>query len=288
VHSRESAETLIKKKTKKTLKGRDKMKRILMAGAAVLMTASVAFAVSGVGKDSHSIVDSRHNLPGKAVAFAATNATYQQICIYCHTPHNPRLNVPLWNRNATNNTYTYYNSPSLTTYTKANQKVTTSSVSGFCLSCHDGVTSTGNIKNAADTGIKDVAGKTALDPNELVAESAGASNPGNATGSHGNIGTDLSNDHPVGFNYDNAYNSLDVDQGGTDTAQGSSYVRRLWDITMVKKTLGNFLFSKNSISTENGTEMECASCHKVHDPFNPPFLRVTNNMSHLCLACHNK
>jgi predicted CXXCH cytochrome family protein len=255
------------------------MKRILMAGAAVLMTASVAFAVSGQGKDQHSIVQSRHNLPGVATAFQSGTAAYQQICIYCHTPHNPRLNVPLWNRNANGTNYTYYNSPSLTTYTKANQKVTADSVSGFCLSCHDGVATTGNIKNAADTGITGDA--------TLAAESAGTSNPGNATGSHGNIGTDLSNDHPVGFNYDNAYNSLDVDQG-TGTEQGSTLVKRLWDSAKVKATLGNFLFSKNGSGTVDGTEMECASCHKVHDPFNPPFLRVTNNMSHLCLACHNK
>jgi predicted CXXCH cytochrome family protein len=255
------------------------MKRILLAGAAVLMAASVAFAVSGDGKGQHTIANSRHNIPANLgkVAGNLPSASYQQICIYCHTPHNPRLNVPLWNRNANNNTYTYYNSPSLTSYTKGGQSVTAATVSGFCLSCHDGVSTIGAIQNRADTGI--AAGSAIGNSN---------SGAGNETNAKGNIGTDLSNDHPVGLDYAKAQASLDPDQlAGTEQAT-NGILLRLWDVATVKKTLGNFLFNTDGSTGDNATQLECASCHKVHDPFNPPFLRVTNNMSHLCLACHNK
>jgi predicted CXXCH cytochrome family protein len=248
------------------------MKKILMAGAVVLMAASVAFAVSGDGKGQHTIVNSRHNIPANlGTSVFAPTASYQQICIYCHTPHNPRLNVPLWNRNKAATVAKYYNSPTLTSVTKTNSQIQTDTVSGFCLSCHDGVTTIGSIQNRADTGIQ-----------------AGNAIFNNVDGKvMGNIGTDLSNDHPVGMNYNDAYNSLDPDQitGGNPEQIAT---KRLWDPDTVKKTLGNFLFNTNGASGDNGTQMECASCHKVHDPFNPPFLRVTNNMSHLCLACHNK
>jgi predicted CXXCH cytochrome family protein len=274
------------------------MKRILLAGAVVVMTASVAFAVSGMGKNEHTIQNSKHNIPTGNFKGAPTG--YQQICIYCHTPHNPRLNVPLWNRNAqTGNAlnFTFYNSPSLSTYSKklTNVVVNPQTVSGMCLSCHDGKTALGNIRNAADTGITAASvGTISLNTTDASIVDGGTinaagdrTNGGNSSGVRGIIGTDLSNDHPVGINYDNAYNSVDVDQG-TGTEQGNNIVYRLVQKDTVAKTLGNFLFSSAGLTGEAATQLECASCHKVHDPFNPPFLRVTNNMSHLCLACHNK
>jgi predicted CXXCH cytochrome family protein len=42
-------------------------------------------------------------------------------------------------------------------------------------------------------------------------------------------------------------------------------------------------------SSGGNDQMECASCHKVHQPgtsYN--FLRIENGGSKLCLACHNK
>jgi predicted CXXCH cytochrome family protein len=256
----------------------NEMKRVLLAGAVVLMAASAAFAVSGAGKGQHTIVNSRHNIPANPNGFTPSVGTvgsggYQQICIYCHTPHNPRLNVPLWNRNKNATITAFYNSPTLTSVTKSTQSISQDSVSGFCLSCHDGVTSVGSIVNRADTQIIPTGNAISTNSTEI----------------RGNIGTDLSNDHPVGMNYENAYLALDPDQSaGDDPAQQT--VKRLWDKDKVKKTLGNFLFNPTGGTggSDEGTMMECASCHKVHDPFNPPFLRVTNNMSHLCLACHNK
>jgi predicted CXXCH cytochrome family protein len=113
-----------------------------------------------------------------------------QICIFCHTPHNaitPQL-APLWNHTSTTASYTLYTSSSLNA-TMAQPL----GVSKACLSCHDGT--------------------VALD------------SYGGATGTHnistGLLGTDLSDDHPVSFTFDAALASAD---GGLVTPASTSWV----------------------------------------------------------------
>jgi predicted CXXCH cytochrome family protein len=80
------------------------------------------------------------------------------------------------------------------------------------------------------------------------------------------LGTDLSNDHPISFTYDAAL----------ATADGSL----VSPASLVLVSTGIPLFVG---------KMECASCHNVHDNTTaPPFLRVSNAGSALCLKCHNK
>ena len=100
------------------------------------------------------------------------------------------------------------------------------------------------------------------------------------------IGTDLSNDHPIGVTYPVAspdFTAGAVDRGGI----------KFFDIN------GNGRPDKNEIRFYNsggGYEVECASCHDPHgvpsagpgSPFNPTFLRIANAGSALCLACHIK
>lgn len=38
----------------------------------------------------------------------------------------------------------------------------------------------------------------------------------------------------------------------------------------------------------NLTNVTCSSCHDVHEPAYAPFLKMNNNGSNLCRACHNK
>jgi predicted CXXCH cytochrome family protein len=78
--------------------------------------------------------------------------------------------------------------------------------------------------------------------------------------STGKLGIDLTNDHPIGF----AYNGQLVTADGAlvDPAQ-----------------TGLPLYSGN---------VECSTCHAVHDPTNGAFLRFTNAGSNLCLMCHKK
>jgi predicted CXXCH cytochrome family protein len=105
------------------------------------------------------------------------------------------------------------------------------------MSCHDGTVAIGNFGTiTSDTHY--VTGKSLL-------------------------GTNLSNDHPIGFTYDAAL--VSADPGLVSPA------------TVV--TAGLPLFS---------SKMECSTCHGVHDNTNAPFLRKTNASSALCLTCHIK
>jgi predicted CXXCH cytochrome family protein len=92
--------------------------------------------------------------------------------------------------------------------------------------------------------------------------------PGN-----GDLGIILSNDHPVGFDYEA---SATADPTGI----------RLSTAAGVTGTIAeDMLFGAGS------DRMECASCHDVHDNSvvgQQPFLIKTNIGSALCTTCHIK
>ncbi len=98
---------------------------------------------------------------------------------------------------------------------------------------------------------------------------------GTTSGTHyitGNdlLGTDLSNDHPISFTYDAALATAD---GG------------LFDPTTQTSGLGGTIDADMLFNHE----LQCASCHDVHDAANIGFLLVKSNAgSALCLTCHNK
>ncbi|MEW8323331.1 MAG: cytochrome c3 family protein [Candidatus Thiodiazotropha taylori] len=78
------------------------------------------------------------------------------------------------------------------------------------------------------------------------------------------LGTDLSNDHPISMSY-------------PTTAQDPDFVT-----PVDSQVNGLQLFGGN------GDQVECGTCHSVHDNTNEPFLRMSNAGSALCLACHTK
>ena len=76
-----------------------------------------------------------------------------------------------------------------------------------------------------------------------------------------NLGTDLTNDHPVNFTFGAALIAAD----------------------------GELQAPTNAILFGVGADqVECASCHNVHDNTNSPFLVTSNAASALCLDCHTK
>ena len=77
------------------------------------------------------------------------------------------------------------------------------------------------------------------------------------------VGTDLSNDHPISFTYNTALATADgeLEDPATVTA------------------VSDLLFSG---------QMQCASCHDVHDDTHGMFLVMDNAASALCLTCHAK
>ena len=77
-----------------------------------------------------------------------------------------------------------------------------------------------------------------------------------------NIGTDLRDDHPVGFSYaTSAANDVEIKPIGAGSVQA---------------LLGG------------GTFVGCYTCHDVHDNSNGEFLKMSNANSAMCKACHIK
>ena len=133
---------------------------------------------------AQSVVNTVHNLsvsgPGSIRA-----SSEQEICIFCHTPHNSKPDSPLWNKNDPGVIYDLYTS---TTMQAVPGQPSGSSI--LCLSCHDGTIALGNVlSRSAD--INFTGAITHLPPG------------------HTNLSTDLSDDHPVSFLYSAALASSD-------------------------------------------------------------------------------
>lgn len=207
-----------------------------------LLAALALFALQAA--TAATIVGSKHDFSsgGLSTYKGAAANDGGQVCIYCHTPHNAKTNQPLWNHTTSSvASYTLYGSSTLNATTAQ-----PGSVSKLCLSCHDGTVAIDSFGTFAGTLTNKIA-------------TTSTKNLGGAAG------TDLSNDHPIGFAFNAALATAD---GGLATPASTSQV-----------VAGIPLFA--------GT-LECASCHAVHDSTNKPFLRVANTGSALCLKCHMK
>jgi len=209
------------------------MKKII-AILALSLLAAPAFA--GIQSTKHDLSDANGGFDG--------TGTITEICVYCHTPHAADTSVtiaPLWNRvNPALTTLTLYTGLDLNAtafgYNEANVR---QSDAPLCLSCHDG---------------------TSLSTDLVNMPNSGGNVPGDITNANALIGTDLSDDHPIGFNYSQ-----------TATADGELHDP-----------------PNNSLPLFGG-KMWCSSCHDVHDNTKgTPFLQYTNLNSALCLSCHIK
>ncbi|HEY3309659.1 MAG TPA: cytochrome c3 family protein [Desulfuromonadaceae bacterium] len=236
------------------------MKRILMATALTLMFASLSFGLT--------IKGSKHDLSSASGPNANLKSTNQnQICIFCHTPHNATKNVPLWNRSAPNTASAAYklytSSATLIEAKKAGgAKLYDDSLSIFCLSCHDGT-----IANIAAKVVNSGVTTDTLQTNLAAGTPAWTLRNGKTPA---NLGSDFTNDHPIGFTF---------------PASGNP---NLHTVVEVQTSFGDATKNVFFKSTGGAGQMECSSCHKVHDNANAPFLRTTNSSSALCLSCHVK
>lgn len=220
------------------------MKKIVLMTAVLVATASLAFAGSA------TITGTKHNL-SKTSGNTFRSTVQDQICVFCHTPHNALKAVPLWNRsNPAGSAFTLYtSSPTLDFKGKtvgSPNGLAADSVSLFCMSCHDGATSLG-------------AYGTTKEP-------AGNFNVTDKITGNANLGTGLGDDHPISFKYSES--TSDTTIKASPTAKGVAVP-----------------FFKAGGQTGI---MECSSCHAVHDNTEEPFLRTTRANSAICYACHNK
>lgn len=223
-----------------------------MKKLAVFLAVLMVAVVMAGGSALAGIVGSKHDLSASSTNGGIKSTDEPQICIFCHTPHAQIANKPLWNHEVTTATYTMYSSTTL----EGTVDPAPADGSELCLSCHDGTVAINQILNKSTVGSPTLtdSGTGRLTNNKLNATSTAL------------LGTDLSKSHPVSITYRN-----DLDSGLKPTDAGG-------------KSVGGLPLFGNTAPYK----VQCGSCHSVHDNTNPPFLRVNNTGSALCLKCHNK
>jgi len=195
-----------------------------------LLFASVAASAQLQG--SKPILNSPHDL-------TAGTQSSANICEFCHVPHTAKTTVGLWGHDITpSQTYSPYAS---STYTQGAVTMPAGSPSRMCLSCHDGT-----------LGLSTTLASTTK---TLSAEA--------------NLGTNLSQDHPFGFDQWLANNNLRDELFSTTPRATANASVKLW----------------------NG-RIECTTCHEPHRPDidrqRPAmFLSVDNAKGEMCRACHD-
>ena len=186
---------------------------------------------------SRSVRESRHNLSASGPGpINAPKESY--VCIFCHTTHSGSTEAPLWNRFSSGTVYVPYTS----TTAKAKPGQPTGS-SKLCLSCHDGTIALGMVRSRRQKipfagGIKKMPKGSA------------------------NLGSDLSDDHPISFKYDKGLvgRNPELNDPSSLTAE---------------------------VRLDKDDQMQCTTCHDPHNDGFGHFLVMENKESALCVACHN-
>jgi len=191
--------------------------------AKVLMVCVVGVAAWNVSVEA-SIEGSPHDL--SAVTGGGT-------CSFCHTPHGALVGTPLWSHKLSTAVYRIYQSSSL----EADVGQPTGS-SKLCLSCHDGTVALTETITGGASGSTYIA-------------------PGSA-----NLGTDLSDDHPISFVYSTGLSARD------------SQVRVPFSLP-------------DPLQLDRSGELQCTTCHDPHDNSYGDFLVMSNHRSQMCTSCHD-
>ncbi|GBE29043.1 doubled CXXCH motif [bacterium BMS3Bbin04] len=201
-----------------------------------------------------------------------------QVCIFCHTPHNASsTQTPLWNRQETQETFLAYDSPTFDGENYFADQVghQPRGDSKLCLSCHDGITALNSLLYSFEGPINMLGGFDQLGdvyyPGSPYSGDMGPNIGENFPGSGGSGYTvnNLSNDHPISFAFNNALI--------LDDAHGGDAQLRLPPNGDAVKLYG-----------VNQDQLECSSCHDVHDDSYGSFLVKPNTGSSICLTCHIK
>ncbi|MFQ6084309.1 MAG: cytochrome c3 family protein [Candidatus Aminicenantia bacterium] len=199
-----------------------------------------------------TVVGTDHDMSVGGGSYADTTATW--VCVFCHTPHQASAasgQDPLWNHTLSSTAnYGTYDSDTIdaTDITDIGGAAAGSAnVSNLCMSCHDGTIAVGSLWNPPNVN----------PPADTTTKVTGGAN----------LGTDLSDDHPINFTYDS---TLATNDGELNTPVSTSWVDAGQTVP---------LFS---------SKVQCASCHDPHDDTNQPFLVKGNTDSALCTTCHIK
>jgi hypothetical protein len=271
--------------------------RVAGVGVAAATVAGLSTeALAGISATKHNL--SASGAPGKNYLSGVSTT---EICVFCHTPHGSDTSapVPLWNKKLPLGTnFTTYATIGSSTLDAAT--VTTGSVSLACLSCHDGTQAMDNMMNAPGSGNYDSTGTSTYRSWNTGASWVG-NNVDTATGKMAagvitNIGQDLKNDHPIGIVYCGGYTGTTCVDGDFKAPSGSGpwWVETSGSTTASKDKSDMILYTRDFGGTQ-GTKgsVECASCHDPHVESKGTggqvaFLRVSQENSGVCLACHTK
>jgi hypothetical protein len=292
----------------------------------VVAAGAASFLSTANAAEMKSIADSWHNLGSlNSKTNSASNKTganhstdTAEICVFCHTPHggDNTAAVPIWNRklNAPAN-YKRYGSLGSSTFDAT--EVDIGSVTIACLSCHDGGQAIDSLINAPGSG--GFTDRTAyvyggmprlgtMVGADLVG-STGTLDPGVVQ----NLGTDLSNDHPVSMQYagggikgaQGAWSGTSVDPDFTGSTQHPPQLAPSGSISVTfssslapqsapfttlfwlersdsQNTAGRdrediIFYTRSDLGSEEPF-VECGSCHDPHNVANPTFLRTSNGV----------
>jgi predicted CXXCH cytochrome family protein len=282
---------MLAKNTKKAL--RKAATRTLLALGTIVGVMSM---VGTADAAETGIRATRHNLSPSGTGTNKITNTGGEICVFCHTPHGAATSsaAPLWNKKiADSTTYTEYSSSTLDgTVSLAG------SVSLGCLTCHDGTQAMDTVLNAPGSGGYDSDGARMKTSGGVNLTWQGDAAGTGKIGQNGitNLGTDLSNDHPVGIPYAKWEGAAAADLKDADFNEATKISgKSVWYVETSTKWTGitgatsgkdkydMILYTK----TDGKPYVECASCHDPHTE-NQTFLRITNDGSRVCLTCHNK
>jgi predicted CXXCH cytochrome family protein len=174
--------------------------------------------------------------------------TQDQLCAFCHVPHNsqPAVSRPLWSHTMTTQNLTW--APVATVRgTTLPTSITGAALAGSraCMSCHDGTVALGDLLNGSGGLVSganvDAMGKLTTGPNFL--------NP-----------LAMESNHPLGV---------------TQPAPIAGF-------TGFKTPAEN-----SAVNYDASGYVQCGSCHNPHDNTFAPFLKVENTGSAICVTCHD-
>jgi hypothetical protein len=268
------------------------MKKLLLV-LGLVASSAVAFAA---GEPGTGVLGSVHDMRTVTVG-AVDIGGNDRVCAFCHTPHHAYLGsspsdyYPLWSRKLDIATFTPYASSTINAIDWATDIAI--GPTRLCMSCHDGTIAPD--QHYGNSGVKP--GLT--EANQGAGDAAWFGGAGVGAGIKG-----LTNDHPVGFNYDTV--ATGPSTPGTNPTvgqvQGAGAQEDVWiraagnDLVYTNNTWGIKVQDRLYTDPTDGARyMTCATCHDVHNKKNMDTPAHANYLvlapqsnSALCLTCHIK
>ena len=260
--------------------------RVILKKSVVILLLLLVVQVGHTARVS-DIASTKHNLSTSGTGTVKAT-TEDEICVFCHTPHgaNTAVVAPLWNRELSTATYEMYDSSSM----DATKPLAPSDSSKLCLSCHDGTLAIGavNVMNGDRTDQNPNTEDIAMLGTNLGAMPAGS---GATTGYTRNLGTHLTNDHPISITYDSALAAADGDLydplGAPHIGEQGPGVKP--DLPLRSGKLECVSCHDPHVTDDAGADIKFLRLNRFQENADPASITTFNaNNDIICLGCHSK